>query len=312
MTRFVAVSVLRPACPAGRQAHRSISRPSENSQPEVLRTHDFIHAPAMPPPKLSTGRLPNEAATANSRGTAGSLPVVEGFGGGIAGAWMKSWVLRTSGWLFSLGLLMLLCACRPAGQAGRNTETATNRVIRAKLEKLRAKAQSGDPQTQFDLGLMLARGHGVPQDHSEAAGWFRKAAERGHPRSQATLGAMFANGEGVQQNVAEAIGWYRRAAEQGNTDAQANLGTVYAQGHGVPKDYAEAIRWLRKAAEKGDAYSQAYLGSLCARGLGVKQDLAEALAWYRKAADRIIRKANFILASPGKMEKPRRKTKPKQ
>src|SRR5258707_15880686 len=104
MTRFVAVSVLRPACPAGRQAHRSISRPSENSQPEVLRTHDFIHAPAMPPPKPSTtGRLPAVPRLFAVAASFGSLPV-ESFGGGIAGAWMKSWVLRTSGWLFSLGL----------------------------------------------------------------------------------------------------------------------------------------------------------------------------------------------------------------
>jgi TPR repeat protein len=44
---------------------------------------------------------------------------------------------------------------------------------------------------------------------------------------------MYAEGQGVPQDHAEAARWYRKAADQGNALAQFGLGLMYDQGHGV-------------------------------------------------------------------------------
>ena len=41
---------------------------------------------------------------------------------------------------------------------------------------LRARAESGEADSQFILGWMYATGAGVPQDSVEAVAWYRKAA----------------------------------------------------------------------------------------------------------------------------------------
>lgn len=40
-------------------------------------------------------------------------------------------------------------------------------------------AESGDASASYQLGLLYARGRGVPQDRAEAAKWFLKGAELG-------------------------------------------------------------------------------------------------------------------------------------
>ncbi len=47
------------------------------------------------------------------------------------------------------------------------------------LRELRSLADQGDADAQFNLGLMYARGQGVPQDHAQAMKLYRMAAEQG-------------------------------------------------------------------------------------------------------------------------------------
>ncbi len=42
------------------------------------------------------------------------------------------------------------------------------------------KAEQGDAQAQFNLGVRYRLGEGVLKDAKEAARWVRKAAEQGH------------------------------------------------------------------------------------------------------------------------------------
>lgn len=72
---------------------------------------------------------------------------------------------------------------------------------------LQAKGQAGDASAQFSLGYMYDQGHGVPQDYSLAAVWYRKAAEQGNPLAQNNLGILYYNGHGVPQDYAEAYFW---------------------------------------------------------------------------------------------------------
>jgi hypothetical protein len=63
---------------------------------------------------------------------------------------------------------------------------------------------------------------------------------------------MYYEGKGVPQNHVEAAKWFRLAADQGNADAQYNLGVAYANGQGVPQNYAEAYVWSSLSAAQGN------------------------------------------------------------
>ena len=120
-----------------------------------------------------------------------------------------------------------------------------------------APPSRGGPWHSPTSAACTTYGDGVPQDHAEAARWFRGAAEQGYAEAQLNLGLMHYHGEGVPQDYAEAALWYRRAAEQGRAVAQSNLGSMHYHGEGVPQDYAEAARWLTKAAEQGPGTGRA-------------------------------------------------------
>jgi len=50
-------------------------------------------------------------------------------------------------------------------------------------------------------------------DYATALRLFRSLAEKGDPRAQSSLGVMYAKGDGVPQNYAEALKWLRLGAE---------------------------------------------------------------------------------------------------
>ena len=97
------------------------------------------------------------------------------------------------------------------------------------LNEVRAKAEKGDAQAQFDLGWMYDEGKSVEQDSTEAAKWYREAASRGQKRAQFKLGFMYSTGRGVERNDVEAVKWLNLAAGQGYVYA-AQLRDVVVQG----------------------------------------------------------------------------------
>src|SRR2546430_15513488 len=66
------------------------------------------------------------------------------------------------------------------------------------LRATRDKANQGDAEAQFTLGLKYGTAEGGSQDLGQAAQWYRKAAEQNHSLAQFNLGLMYAKGEGVQ------------------------------------------------------------------------------------------------------------------
>ncbi len=113
-------------------------------------------------------------------------------------------------WLSIIAVLFLLGTTLEA----ENTE----------LSELIARAENGDAETQFNLGVMYDTGKEVTQDYAEAVKWYRKAAEQGYANAQSNLGLMYAKGLGVTQNYGKALEWNRKAAQQGMAEAQFNLG----------------------------------------------------------------------------------------
>jgi TPR repeat protein len=160
---------------------------------------------------------------------------------------------------------------------------------------LRTRAEQGDADAQFELGIMYGKGEGVSTDVAQAASWFRKAADQGNASAQYSLGVMYANGDGVPKDAAQAVALYRKAADQGHARAQASLGFMYAEGEGAPKDSVQSAAWFRKAADQGNVGAQYNLGVIYANGSGVPKDAAQAVAWYRKAADQGDASAQYNL-----------------
>ena len=153
------------------------------------------------------------------------------------------------------------------------------------VRELRPLAEQGDPWAQGYLAVLYAHGHGVPQDDTEAAKWYRRAAEQGHAVGQYQLGLYYAEGRGgVPRDDTQAVKWYRQAADQGVASAQTNLGFMYAEGRGVQQDDTEAAKWYRRAADQGQALAQLNLGGLYLAGRGVPQDFVLAHMWSNLAA----------------------------
>src|SRR4030067_730070 len=85
-------------------------------------------------------------------------------------------------------------------------------------------------------------------DYETAYRLIKPLAEQGLPEAQLNLGLLYDNGQGVPQDHAEAAKWYRKAAEQGNAKGQYELGTMHYTGLGGPKDNAKAGTCYSKAA----------------------------------------------------------------
>jgi TPR repeat protein len=163
------------------------------------------------------------------------------------------------------------------------------------LPLFRTLANQGNTYAQYSLGIMYARGQGVPQDYAEGVKWIRLAAEKGLVIAQTDLAIMFRRGLGVARDGAEAATWFRRAADQDSVVAQSSLGDMYAMGDGVTQDYAEAFKWYGRAAEQDFSYAQNMLGVAYEHGFFVQQSYADALAWYRRAANNVSDSSRLTL-----------------
>jgi TPR repeat protein len=147
----------------------------------------------------------------------------------------------------------------------------------------KVKAEQGDAQAQFNLGVMYDYGQGVTQDDKQAVKWYRKAAEQGHPSAQTSLGVMYGRGQGVRQDDKQAVKWYRKAAEQGYVQAQFNLGVRYDNGQGVIQDDVMAHMYFNIAAASGGKNSAERRGIVAKRMTPSQLEKAQDLAreWIR-------------------------------
>lgn len=114
----------------------------------------------------------------------------------------------------------------------------------AEVEVIRAKAQSGDPVAQMELGVIYGKGVGLPKDEVEEIKWMQKAAEQDHAGAQYRLGLRYERAEGVNFDPNEALKWYLKAANQGLAKAQTSIARIYLRGSGILKDEVEAYKWF--------------------------------------------------------------------
>jgi len=186
---------------------------------------------------------------------------------------------------FCLLLGALIAGATGCGQSPDATGREPAPQPKVDVGALRARAESGDPAAQAQLGRLYIQGEQVTNDFNEAAKWLSKAAAQANAEGQFGLGELHEAGRGVPRDQAEAVKLYRRAAEQGHSRAEYTLGFLYEAGRGgLPMDQKEATKWFLRAAEHGEALAQYDLGQRYDIGVGVKVDKVEALKWLLLAA----------------------------
>jgi TPR repeat protein len=137
------------------------------------------------------------------------------------------------------------------------------RPPKAGLESTQSKADHGNAEAQFSLGLKFASGGPAWLDYDKAAHWYLMAASQNHALAQFNLGLMFAGGQGVGRDEAKSLMWIDKAARQGDAGAQYYLGMRHrrARFDGLPKDALEsnleAYKWFHLAAAQGYRASEA-------------------------------------------------------
>lgn len=126
------------------------------------------------------------------------------------------------------------------------------------------------------------------EDYAAAAALYATRANAGDAEAQYRMGMMARFGWGVEKDARASARWLRLAAEQNHAQAQAELGTMYRLGRGVPEDPREAASWLTKAATAGIPMAQLSIGRMYRDGLGVGRDLVEAYAWFSAAGENSV------------------------
>jgi len=125
------------------------------------------------------------------------------------------------------------------------------------LTALQAKADHGDADAQFSLGLRYSNAEGNDLDFVQAAQWYRKAADQDHALAQFNLGVMFTRGQGMPQDDATGADWMRKAAEGGDAGGQYHLGmrchraSVNTMRPDAMESRIEAYKWFHLASVQG-------------------------------------------------------------
>ncbi len=185
------------------------------------------------------------------------------------------------------------------------------------------KAQKGDADSQYRLGLMYCDDEGDDDDYTEAAKWFKLAVDQNHPGAQCELSDLYFKGWGVLQNKSEALRLLELSAQQGYEEAQFELkyfryrvdtygnngrsyetiselidiettsyvserqyylGMSLLQGDYLEQDYKEAFQLILRSAENNHTDAQYMIGLLYALGKGVVQNDKESYFWLLVAA----------------------------
>jgi len=185
---------------------------------------------------------------------------------------------------------LLLCAILTLGHADyaraapMGESTAHRSAALTPLQRLTARADSGEAAAERDLAFAYLRGTGTQKDMAAAARWAEAAAEQGDAEAQYLAGSLTRDGAGVARDAYRAFAWFAKAAASGHVKAMHNLAIAYVQGEGTPRDEAAGAAWFARAAATGYVDSAFDLAVLYEKGQGVAQDARAALRWYRTAA----------------------------
>lgn len=170
-------------------------------------------------------------------------------------------------------------------------------------DELKSRANSGDVQAQFDLGMDYYRGivDDGEDEEKRAVYWLEQAAEQGHTEAQYWFGHCLKCGVGLRfSNKKEALVWFLKAAEKGNEEAMLEVYELYSEGSAsIDVDFDKAFYWVKKAASAGNKEAEYELSKVLIEGFALDfdgkfkgTDPEQGLIWLKKAADK-----NYLFAA---------------
>lgn len=132
--------------------------------------------------------------------------------------------------------------------AGFQLPTQQSDADRKLLAGVRAKAEMGDAQSQYELGRVFAFGRlGVSKDEAAAVGWFRKAAESGEIPAFTALAWILATSPNSDiRDGSNAVVFAEKAVAATNRKIPAELDTLAAA-------YAETGQFEKAASTQQEA-----------------------------------------------------------
>ena len=137
----------------------------------------------------------------------------------------------------SLAAGLVACAQTPA-QVGETGDLTSDQIDQQR------RAEQGDAEAQYYLGVSYDFGVGVPQDGVESVAWYLKAAEQGHAEAPGDLGWMYAIGLVVTQDNVEGHMWLTIAASRSTGEERERAVTLRDDlaTRMTPADLSEAQR----------------------------------------------------------------------
>ncbi len=155
------------------------------------------------------------------------------------------------------------------------------------IERLKAQAESGDPEAQFQMSAYyFSQG-----DVASAIHWLKSASEKHHVSAMTNLGIAYYFGDGVAQSYQNALPLFQMASQHGDLSAKYYLGLSYLGGKGIAKNVKKGFNILRECANEGMPWAQLSLADCYKDGIGTSPDLFEAVSWYARSAEQGIEEA---------------------
>jgi TPR repeat protein len=198
------------------------------------------------------------------------------------------------------------------------------------LKELRQRAESGDVNSQLELGNRYSVGSALfdePINIEESLRWYKKAADQNDVDAQLKLARIYDNGINVAPDHKLGLYWYLKAAEEGNASAriiivkQAELGDELAEPllkelqkndanyiYSINKNAVSYIRPIKQwSAMQGNSAEEFNLALAHQIGIQIEDTpkfnvnegyaprMAIALGWYLKAATQNHARAQYNL-----------------
>lgn len=150
------------------------------------------------------------------------------------------------------------------------------------VDALKERAEKGDAQAQYELGMLYKNGQeGLKADTQAAIDWLAQSAKNGLEKADKAINDIYANRDDIAKSLQE------NADKAGDLfDKGVAAGKDWwneMTGSGVAKDAEKAFEWLKKSAQSGNAAAQNKLGEMYLEGIGVAKDNAAAAEWFKKA-----------------------------
>ncbi|KAK2846785.1 hypothetical protein Q5P01_009784 [Channa striata] len=150
----------------------------------------------------------------------------------------------------------------------------------------RGAVQWEEPESMYDYGVVLLRGHGVEKDIPKAVTFLKKAMDKGFVPAINALAWYY---EQFERDYEKAVQLWERADLLKSPDAALNLAVMYSQGRypGKAADQYMAYKYYLKSAERGHIRAAIQLADIWTVGIPglVNRRPSDAVLWAKWAAE---------------------------